>query len=171
MAASKRWHVPCKHREPTPRRIIYPRSQIMDYSKSEESLAVSPPPGTQMPDAHELEESVRKATRTYLFVGLILFCGTIATVLVATVPWLDIGGHGFDKWDAILGLGIASFKASLVALIFMHLNHERRLIYIFMALAALHATGMFFGTYLHFWDFVHDSHFFEEVHPESEGLP
>lgn len=147
------------------------RAGAMNYSQSEESLAVAPPPGTRMPDAHELEESVRKATRTYLFVGLILFSGTIATVLVATVPWLDIGEHGFDKWDAVLGIGIAAFKASLVALVFMHLNHERRLIYIFTTIAALHVTGMFVGTAMHFWDFVHDEHFFEEPRSPIEELP
>lgn len=78
--------------------------------------------------AHELEESVRKAKKLYLIVGLLLFCATGATVAVATVPWLDVGGHGFDGWDALLGLGIASFKATLVAAIFMHLSpcrHER----------------------------------------------
>jgi caa(3)-type oxidase subunit IV len=133
---------------------------VMDYSKSSDSLKHAPPPGTKLSDAHELEESVGRATRTYLFVGLLLFCGTIATVLVATVPWLDIGGHGFDKWDAMLGLGIATFKASLVAMVFMHLNHERRLVYVFMVIAAMHAFGLFFGTYMHFADFVHDRHFF-----------
>jgi hypothetical protein len=45
----------------------------------------------------------------------ILFIGTIVTVLVATVPALDVGHHGFDIWDAILGLAIAATKASLVA--------------------------------------------------------
>ena len=74
-------------------------------------------------------EAIKKSIRTYLFVGSILFLGTIITVLVATVPALDIGKHGFDKWDAILGLTIASIKASLVAFIFMHLNHEKKAVY------------------------------------------
>lgn len=74
-------------------------------------------------------EAIKKSIRTYLFVGGILFVGTIITVLVATVPALDVGGHGFDMWDCILGLTIASVKASLVAFIFMHLNHEKRAVY------------------------------------------
>lgn len=98
--------------------------------------------------------------RLYLVVGLVLFFGTAATVAVATVPWLDVGEHGFDKWDAILGLAIASFKASLVAMIFMHLNHERAFVYGIIVLAALHAIGMFVGTYWHFADFIHDRYFF-----------
>jgi caa(3)-type oxidase subunit IV len=74
-------------------------------------------------------EAVRKSIRAYLIVGAILFAGTIATVLVATVPWLDVGGHGFDGMDALLGLAIATTKASLVAAVFMHLNHEKKAVY------------------------------------------
>jgi caa(3)-type oxidase subunit IV len=123
---------------------------------------------TMEADAHELEVSVRKALRLYLWVGLILFCGTAATVAVATVPWLDVGGHGFDVWDAVLGLAIATIKAGLVASIFMHLNHERALIYVLIGLAGIHAIGMFVGTYWHFADFVHDRFFF--VPPPTEQV-
>lgn len=77
----------------------------------------------------ETPEAIRKSIRTYLFVGAVLFAGTIATVLVATVPWLDVGHHGFDTMDAILGLAIAATKASLVAAVFMHLNHEKKAVY------------------------------------------
>ena len=107
--------------------------------------------------------SVRRAQRTYLLVGLILFCGTIATVLVATVPWLDVGAHGFDAADAVLGLCIATFKASLVAAIFMHLNHERRMVYFLIGLATIHAIGMFLGTAWHFEDIVHWDGFFSDA--------
>lgn len=74
-------------------------------------------------------EAIQKAKRLYLLIGAVLFGGTLLTVAVATVPWMDVGHHGFDRADMILGLAIASVKASLVALIFMHLNHEKRLIY------------------------------------------
>jgi cytochrome c oxidase subunit IV len=120
-------------------------------------------------DAHELEQSVRKAMRLYLFVGLLLFLATGATVAVATVPWLDIGAHGFDKWDALLGLAIASFKATLVAAIFMHLNHERKLVYFTIILASIHAIGMFAGTLWHFADPVYDHYFF--IQERADGRP
>ncbi len=74
-------------------------------------------------------EAIKKAVRTYIFVGLLLFLGTILTVAVATVPLFDIGRHGFDMADCILGLAIATVKATLVAAIFMHLNHEKKAIY------------------------------------------
>jgi caa(3)-type oxidase subunit IV len=74
-------------------------------------------------------EAIQKSKKLYLGVFLCLLIGTVLTVLVATVPFLDIGAHGFDKWDAILGMLIATTKASLVAVIFMHLNHEKKLVY------------------------------------------
>ena len=63
-------------------------------------------------------EAIQKSIRLYLLIGAVLFAGTVITVLVATVPWLDIGHHGFDAMDALLGLAIATTKASLVAAIF-----------------------------------------------------
>ncbi len=75
------------------------------------------------------EADIKKAIRTYIFVGALLFCGTVVTVAVATIPALDIGGHGFDTADLVLGLLIACVKASLVMMIFMHLNHEKKLVY------------------------------------------
>ena len=105
--------------------------------------------------------AIRRSMRLYLAVGLVLFCGTLATVAVSTVPWLDIGKHGFDPWDMALGLMIATFKASLVALIFMHLNHERRLVYFFATFAALHCTGMIVMIGVAEWDTIHNPLFYQ----------
>ena len=74
-------------------------------------------------------EAIKKSVRLYTIIGLVLFACTVLTVAVATVPALDFGAHGFDHVDAIIGIAIASVKASLVALIFMHLNHEKKSIY------------------------------------------
>ena len=74
-------------------------------------------------------EAIKKSVRLYTIIGLVLFCCTVLTVAVATVPALDVGIHGFDYKDAIIGILIASFKAGLVAFIFMHLNHEKKMIY------------------------------------------
>lgn len=72
---------------------------------------------------------LQKAKKLYLLIGAVLFFFTIITVAVATVEPLDIGARGFDAADMVLGLLIAAFKASLVMLIFMHLNHEKKLVY------------------------------------------
>jgi caa(3)-type oxidase subunit IV len=100
-------------------------------------------------------EAIKRATRLYLGIGGILFAGTVATVLVATVPALDIGHHGFDVWDMVLGLCIATVKASLVALIFMHLNHEKRLIYWLFGFGLVGAFFMVALIALAKWDPIH----------------
>lgn len=74
-------------------------------------------------------EEIKKSQNKYLLILGILCVFTLLTVAVATLPILDFGEHGFDKMDAIIGLIIASIKATLVGAIFMHLNHEKKLIY------------------------------------------
>jgi caa(3)-type oxidase subunit IV len=106
-------------------------------------------------------EAVRKSIRTYMIVGGILFIGTIVTVLVATVPWLDVGHHGFDIWDAILGLAIAATKASLVAAVFMHLNHEKKAVYWIFGSGIVFVIALFGLTGLAKWDPIHDPYFIE----------
>ena len=105
-------------------------------------------------------EAIRKSIRTYLFVGGILFLGTVITVLVATVPWLDVGHHGFDLMDAILGLAIAATKASLVAAIFMHLNHEKKAVYWIFASGIVFVIALFALTALAKSDPIFDPYFF-----------
>lgn len=93
-------------------------------------------------------EEIQKAKKLYLIILGALFVGTVLTVAVATIPALDIGGHGLDKSDIILGLIIASVKASLVMYVFMHLNHEKPLIYFFYGLGIIMA---FFCMWLIGW--------------------
>ena len=87
-------------------------------------------------------EAIRKSQRLYLMIGLILFIFTVVTVAVATIPWLDFGRRGFDGFDMTIGLVIASIKASLVAAVFMHLNHEKGLVYLLIG------TGVVMGVAL-----------------------
>ena len=91
-------------------------------------------------------EEIKSHFKLYFIIGGILFFGTLLTVAVATVPVLDIGGHGFDKDDAILGICIATVKASLVAIIFMHLNHEKKAIY-WIFLGALAFAAVLIGLF------------------------
>jgi hypothetical protein len=116
-------------------------------------------------------DAIRRSLRLYAIVGLLLFCGTGATVAVATIPWLDVGGHGFDHADMRLGLLIASVKALLVAMIFMHLNHERRLIYWLIGLAAVHCSGMALFILLAENDPIHDPLFYMGDRPDARTTP
>jgi len=57
------------------------------------------------------------APKTYAKVLGALLALTVITVLAA--------GFSFGSWNVIIALGIASVKASLVALFFMHLRHDK----------------------------------------------
>lgn len=67
--------------------------------------------------------------KSYTAVGIAL--GVLTCLTLALGYWhpFDLGVPGLDWTDITLGLVVACVKSSLVALIFMHLNHERGLIY------------------------------------------
>ena len=113
-------------------------------------------------------EAIRKSIRTYMLVGAVLFAGTILTVMVATHPWLDVGVHGFDTMDCLLGLAIATTKATLVAAIFMHLNHEKKTIYWIFGGAFVFAFAMFGLIALAKSDPIHDPLFYSDSSPVVE---
>jgi cytochrome c oxidase subunit 4 len=58
----------------------------------------------------------------YVAVAVALYILTVITVLAA---WIDLG----KILNTIIALSIASFKASLVALFFMHIKYESKLLW------------------------------------------
>jgi cytochrome c oxidase subunit 4 len=80
-------------------------------------------------DTHASDD-VSAHVKTYFMVFGALMALTIITV---GVSYLHLATH-----EAILvALLIATIKGSLVALFFMHLNHERKLIYMVLALTVV----------------------------------
>jgi cytochrome c oxidase subunit 4 len=71
---------------------------------------------------HSDMEGIKKSIRTYLMVGAALYVFTVITVLVNQV-------HLAVPLAITVALIVASIKGSMVAAIFMHLNHEKRWIY------------------------------------------
>ena len=67
-------------------------------------------------------ESIRKQTRSYIVVFVTLMVMTILTVAVSYFH-MPVG------LAILVALVIATFKGSLVASVFMHLSHERKVIY------------------------------------------
>lgn len=67
-------------------------------------------------------ESIRKQTRSYIVVFVTLMVMTVLTVAVSYFH-MPVG------LAVLVALIIASFKGTLVAGVFMHLSHERKLIY------------------------------------------
>ncbi len=74
--------------------------------------------------------------RSYLAVFAALLALTVATVAAA-------GFQATSATAVTIGLAIAAVKASLVALYFMHLWHERRLVHLTLAFTAVFFVGLF----------------------------
>ena len=68
-------------------------------------------------------EELQKHLKLYTMVGAALLVFTVITVAVSYVDF------GSTFINVAIGLGIATFKAGLVAMIFMHLNDEKPMIY------------------------------------------
>jgi len=65
----------------------------------------------------------------YVGIGLTLFTLTIVTVAVS---FIDLGG-----FNVVVALLVAAFKASLVALIYMHLKYDKKIYAVVFILAIL----------------------------------
>ena len=102
--------------------------------------------------AGDSPQEIMKAVKFYCIIGLCLFCCTFLTVKVATLEFFDKGARGFDTFDMVLGLLIAATKATLVAAIFMHLNHEKKMIHWIFFGSIFFALIGFLIFYLAFWD-------------------
>lgn len=70
-----------------------------------------------------LHLTAAKAYRTYIFIWFSLL---VLTVLTWLVSYVNLG-----LMNVVVAMLIASLKASLVALFFMHLRHENRLLWAF----------------------------------------
>src|SRR5678815_225448 len=80
-------------------------------------------------DAHASDD-ISKHVKTYFMVFGALMVLTIVTVAVSYV-------HLPVHQAIIVALFIATIKGSLVAMFFMHLNHERKMIYWVLALTVV----------------------------------
>src|SRR5207244_11477118 len=108
------------------------------------SLTINNPPDIS-PVEHETEEyahEVRRHVRGYLMVGATLLAFTAITVALSYVNF------GTQKANVAVALLVATFKAGLVAAIFMHLSAEKRLIYRILIFTGFFVFGLFWLTYL-----------------------
>jgi len=79
---------------------------------------------------HSDSEAIRKHVRTYWMIGAALFVFTVITVAVNQV-------HLAVPLAITVALIIATMKGSMVAAVFMHLNHERMWIYAALVLTVI----------------------------------
>jgi len=101
--------------------------------------------GHAAPDDHAAHD-VAKHVRKYLLVGATLLTFTIITVFLSYVNF------GTMKANVAVAMLVATFKAGLVAAIFMHLSNEKRMIYRILIFTAFFVLGLFFLTYLAWYD-------------------
>jgi cytochrome c oxidase subunit 4 len=102
--------------------------------------------------AHSDAHDVSKHIKAYLFIGGLLLVFTGITV------WLSYVDFGSQKANIVVAMIVATFKASLVAAIFMHLKGEKATIWRFLIMTAFFAAGLFFLTYLHWADPIFGTH-------------
>jgi cytochrome c oxidase subunit 4 len=118
----------------------------------------NPPDIAQDPAEHEeYAHGVHQHVTRYLIVGALLLFFTILTVALSYVDfggffsWLfhiHISPAGGAKLNITVAILVATFKAGLVALIFMHLAAEKRLIYRVLIFTGFFVIGLFWLTYL-----------------------
>ena len=89
-----------------------------------------------MSQDHSHDHDVSKHIKTYLMIGAFLLIGTGLTVWAATIHF---GSHSMN---IAIGLLIATVKATLVALFFMHLISEKAAIYMFMSVTVFFFAGL-----------------------------
>jgi len=122
----------------------------------------NPPDIAQDPAEHEeYAHGVHQHVNRYLMVGGLLLFFTLLTVALSYVDfggffsWLfhtHISPEGSRKLNIAVAILVAAFKASLVALIFMHLAAEKRLIYRVLVFTGLFVLGLFWLTFLAWYD-------------------
>ncbi len=96
-------------------------------------------------DGH-VAHNVAKHIRGYMMVGATLITFTAITVFLSYVNF------GTMKANVAVAMLVATFKAGLVAAIFMHLKSEKRMIYRILMFTAFFVLGLFFLTYLAWYD-------------------
>jgi len=74
-------------------------------------------------------EEIAKHKKLYTAIGVWLIVFSCVALTLGIAPICDFGPPGTTWEDFVAGIGISVVKASLVALVFMHLNHEKPLIY------------------------------------------
>ena len=101
--------------------------------------------GDALPDEHGAHD-VAKHVRGYLLVGGTLLLFTAITVALSYVNF------GTQKANVAVAMLVATFKAGLVAAIFMHLSSEKRMIYRILIFTFFFVLGLFWLTYLAWYD-------------------
>ena len=107
----------------------------------------NPPDVSQDPSEHEqYAHDVSHHVKKYMMVGATLLAFTAIPVFLSYVNF------GTQKANVAVALVVATFKAGLVAAIFMHLSAEKKTIYRILIFTFFFVLGLFWLTYLAWYD-------------------
>ena len=108
----------------------------------------NPPDISQDPKEYEeYAHGVQKHVRGYLMVGALLLTLTAITVALSYVDF------GTRKANVGIDMLVATLKAGAVALVFMHLAAEKRLIYRILIFTGFFVLGLFWLILLAWYDY------------------
>jgi len=108
----------------------------------------NPPDVSQDPKEYEeYAHGVQKHVRAYLMVGALLLTFTAVTVALSYVDF------GTRKANISIAMLVATLKAGAVALVFMHLAAEKRLIYRILIFTGFFVLGLFWLILLAWYDY------------------
>ena len=124
----------------------------------------NPPDIAQDPAEHEeYAHGVHQHVARYLMVGATLLLSSPClpsrspTSILAgsflAVSRSHFAGNSGGRLNIAVAMLVATFKAGLVALIFMHLAAEKRLIYRVLIFTGFFVLGLFWLTYLAWYDY------------------
>ncbi|MES2596163.1 MAG: cytochrome C oxidase subunit IV family protein [Verrucomicrobiota bacterium] len=82
-------------------------------------------------------QEIQKQVKKILLIGAILIFFTVVTVALS---YVELPSHSLN---IIVGMILATIKAALVALVFMHLNHEAKLVYKILAFTVAFVLALF----------------------------
>src|SRR3984885_12130543 len=107
------------------------------------------PEAAAAPHDHS-HDDVARHVKGYVYVGVLLIVFTGLTVFLSYVDFDKwFGGH---NWNIIVAIIVATFKAGLVAAIFMHLKQEKLTIWKFLLFTAFFCAGLFLLTLFNWAD-------------------
>lgn len=96
-------------------------------------------------DEHGAHDVAKHVRFYFLIGGTLLFC----TALTVALSYVNFGTQ---KANITVAMIVATFKAGLVAAIFMHLASEKRMIYRILIFTVFFVLGLFWLTYLTWFD-------------------
>lgn len=111
------------------------------------SHSPTPNGGSHESDGHGHDQAA-EAAHIAAHLGAYVKVGVALLVLTGVTVGLSYVDFGSRSMNIIVGMIVATIKASLVAAIFMHLKGEKMTIWRFLIMTAIFAIGLFFLTLL-----------------------